>query len=330
WLAEDPANRAFFEELRTRWQETPDENGAYRSFLFDRESGASRLRHKLREERDREVTPVRNLSVSARSQRFTGWKIAASILLVIGVISAWAGMRFWTPPVTSYTTSNIEQRIITLPDGSTVRLNRNSTISFQKGLSGPARKVTLQGEAFFKVAHKADRPFIIHTGHAVIRDIGTSFNVKQQKDGRVVVAMKEGRATLRGQQASRKEAAMLTKNNVGILDKGHVTTTTQDNIQNYLGWMEGRLVFKSTSFAKVVRQLDHIYGIHSQLADSSLSALTLTAYTQDTSLSEVLDMIALSLEIKYQRKGQTVVWKKKRTARSSRSKKVTDTIVTED
>src|SRR5699024_11985271 len=51
WLQEDSANRAFFKDLQARWQEDPDPNGAYQRFLFDRESGASKLRHKIRKGR---------------------------------------------------------------------------------------------------------------------------------------------------------------------------------------------------------------------------------------------------------------------------------------
>lgn len=310
WLEEDPANRAFFEDLKVRWQEEPDQNGAYRSFLFDRESGVSRLRHKIRNEKENKESPVAPPPLTS-SNRFTGWKIAASILLVIGIISAWAGIHSWSPPIISYETSNVEQRIITLPDGSTVRVNKNSSISFRKGLKGATRKVTLQGEAFFEVKHDVDKPFIIHAGDAVIRDIGTSFNVKQGSNGKIVVAMKEGRATLRAQNTSSKDGSMLTKNHIGILDKGKVSTITQDNIQNYLSWIEGKLVFKDMRFDKVIRQLDHIYGIRSQLEDSSLVTLQLTAYTQNTSLDEVLDMIALSLEVDYRKKGNKVIWREK-------------------
>jgi len=328
WLKEDPANRTFFEDLKAQWEETPDRNGAYSSFLFDRESGVSRLRHKIRNEKEAQASPAAPPSLISHN-RVAGWKVAASILLVMGFIAAWAGMRFWSPPVTSYETSNMEQRIITLPDGSTVRMNKDSRISFREGLSGSTRTVTLSGEAFFQVKHE-DRPFIIHAGEAVIRDIGTSFNIKQGSSGRIVVAMKEGRATLRAKNSDRKNASMLTKNDVGILDKGQVAITKQENIQNYLSWIQGKLVFKNMPFDKVIRQLDHIFGIQSSLADSSLAALHLTAYTQNTSLDEVLDMIALSLNLTYQREGQQVVWREKENWSKIQQKKRTDTTVTKE
>ena len=329
WLEEDPANRAFFEDLETRWKKEPDDNTAYRSFLFDHESGISKLRYKIRE--DKENNKYRAASRRAtRFKRFTGWKVGASILLIIGVVSAWVGIQFWNPPVTSYKTLNMEQRIITLPDGTHVRLNNNSTLSFKKGLSGTTRKVTLKGEAFFQVKHNADKPFVIHTGNAVVRDIGTSFNVKQSSDGKIVVAMKEGEASLRDKNASSKDATILTKNHVGILSNGKASSFKQENIANYLSWVNGRIVFKEMRLDKVIRQLDNIYGIHSSLADSSLAALQLTAYTNKTSLDEVLGMIALSLDIDYRKEGQKVIWIEKKILSRKYPQNINDTTVTKD
>jgi ferric-dicitrate binding protein FerR (iron transport regulator) len=67
-------------------------------------------------------------------------------------------------------------------------------------------------------------------------------------------------------------------------------------------------VFKKTPFDEVTRQLENIYGIHCEMADSSLSALKLTAYIKNTSLHDVLHMIALSLDIHYRKKGDKIVW----------------------
>lgn len=326
WLKEDPSNRAFFEKLQTQWKEEPDKNTVHNRLLFDHESGISKLRFKIREEKENNAFQVAP-PPARKTNRFAGWAIAASVLLLIGIVSAWAGIQSWNPKVKTYETSNLEQRIITLPDRSTVRLNKNSAISFAGGLSESTRKLTLKGEAFFNVAHDAERPFIIYTGDAIVRDIGTSFNVKQQNDGKIVVAMKEGRATLRAKNSSSRNAAILTENNIGILDQGQVATITQPSIQNYLSWMNGRLVFKDMPLDKVIRQLDHIYGIRSSLEDSSLATLNLTAYTKNTSLDEVLDMIALSLEIEYRKEGREVTWRKK-SGDKSESNDITDTTVT--
>src|SRR5699024_7771159 len=111
---------------------------------------------------------------------------------------------------------------------------------------------------------------------------------------------------------------------------GQVATMKQKNIQNYLSWIQGRLVFKSTGFGEVIRQLDHIYGIHSSLADSSLAKLQLTAYTTNTSLNEVLDMIALSLDIDYRREDRQIIWMKEIPRAKIQQQNIIDPITTKD
>jgi ferric-dicitrate binding protein FerR (iron transport regulator) len=61
-----------------------------------------------------------------------------------------------------------------LPDGTKVSLNRGSKISYPSTFEGQTREITLQGEAFFDVAHDAQHPFIIHAQGADIKVLGTS------------------------------------------------------------------------------------------------------------------------------------------------------------
>lgn len=68
-----------------------------------------------------------------------------------------------------------------LEDGSTVILNGHGQISFQKGLKGNIRKVTLKGEAYFQVARDRDRPFIVISDDIQVKVLGTEFNVRQGK-----------------------------------------------------------------------------------------------------------------------------------------------------
>jgi ferric-dicitrate binding protein FerR (iron transport regulator) len=322
WLNEDSANQLFYEELETCWWEEPHEDAVNPAFLYDYERGLGKLRSKLKKERQQKR--MQSLQASAKRRRFFGWKVAASIVLLLAVASVLGVMFLWTPPVTSYATSAMEQRIIRLPDGSTVRLNKNSKITFPKQFAGSTRKITLWGEAFFQVNHNEAKPFIIHAGDAVIRDIGTSFNVKEEKDGKVIVAVKEGAASLRNSKTGNVQKTVLRKDQVGILNQGILATIKQVSVQNYMSWISGQIVFKKMPFDEVVRQLDNIYGIHCRVADSSLSTLKLTAYIKDTSLQDVLHMVALSLGIHYREQGDKVVWtSKKHEKRSKQIKKTT-------
>jgi transmembrane sensor len=77
-----------------------------------------------------------------------------------------------------YETAISQQRTVTLADGSAVQLNTHTRLEVQ--LSGKLRELhLLEGEALFTVAHDTTRPFEVHVGEAVVRAVGTQFNIRR-------------------------------------------------------------------------------------------------------------------------------------------------------
>ncbi|RZM30542.1 MAG: hypothetical protein EOO88_00140, partial [Pedobacter sp.] len=74
-----------------------------------------------------------------------------------------------------------------LPDGSTINLNKHSSLSYVGGFFNNTREVRLIGEAFFEVSADKSRPFIIHVNDVEVTVVGTAFNVKGNNDATVVV-----------------------------------------------------------------------------------------------------------------------------------------------
>jgi transmembrane sensor len=93
-----------------------------------------------------------------------------------------------------YATDIGERRSITLADGSTVDLNARSRIRVE--FSGAERRVELlDGQALFQVAKDKNRPFIVRSGDASIRAVGTQFDVYRKADGTTVTVL-EGRVAV--------------------------------------------------------------------------------------------------------------------------------------
>ena len=112
-------------------------------------------------------------------------------------------------------TANGQQREIKLSDGTVVRLNAGSTITYPKTFSDTLREVTLSGEAFFSVAKNPKCPFIIHTGEIITRVLGTSFNVRAYPENEdVQIAVVEGKVAVNKKQAvaSEEKGVCLTVN----------------------------------------------------------------------------------------------------------------------
>jgi transmembrane sensor len=114
---------------------------------------------------------------------------AVALAVVIGGAVWWQAHRY---PL--YATDIGERRSITLADGSTVDLNARSKLRIE--FSSAERRVELvDGQALFQVAKDKQRPFIVHSGDATVRAVGTQFDV-YRKDSGTTITVLEGRVAV--------------------------------------------------------------------------------------------------------------------------------------
>lgn len=165
-------------------------------------------------------TPVKALP--PRFSRYY-YLTAAAAVLVLGLVGWWyAGIgrqdrqRQGTSVAVAETIlerTNTDSRVlpIALPDGSSVWLYPNSRIRYASDLSGPERKVSLWGKAFFEVTPDPRRPFLVLAREMVTRVVGTSFTVDAFEDKATFrVTVKTGKVSVSAQHPSEVKAA--TKN----------------------------------------------------------------------------------------------------------------------
>ena len=130
--------------------------------------------------------------------------------------------------VVTYKNQGTAVREITLADGSVVSLYPASELAHGKKFNQATREVTLTGEAFFRVAKNADKPFFVRTRDITTKVLGTSFNIKaypSQKNS--TVSVKTGRVEVSNHNGTRAETVVLTPNqqivfvaSEGLLRKG--------------------------------------------------------------------------------------------------------------
>ena len=125
---------------------------------------------------------------------YSGWiQMAAAILILI--VGVWAGHYIYkrqTYQSTALVTLKTQNKVLTdtLPDGSIVHMNKNSSLSYTENFKA-RREIKLIGEAFFTVKHDESLPFTVHAANVNIRDVGTAFNVKS-KTGYVEIIVETG------------------------------------------------------------------------------------------------------------------------------------------
>ncbi|WP_069130058.1 FecR family protein [Rhodohalobacter halophilus] len=260
----------------------------------------------------------KRITVSKGSESFDRmkWMAFAAVLLLGFLISFFAysiqeNGEFKSVENTTlvYSTNTYEQRVLSLNDGSKIRLNSGASIEVPEYFSGDERRVKLTGEAFFQIQSNENKPFIVQAGETDIRVLGTEFSVKSNDQSNfVLVAVTEGAVSF-GIHNSVDGRIQLTKNRVGIFDKSRNEFIKEQHLaDNYLSWMHGRILFEKTNFEDAARQLSHIYDIPHVLLNDELKELRLTAELSGLTPEEVAQTIAYSLEIEVSIEDGVVYW----------------------
>lgn len=228
---------------------------------------------------------------------FLRWAAALLILVAVGYGLITFG---WTKEKI-YMTNYGEIETISLPDGSTVLLNANSQLSWDKNWRKTGlRKVVLQGEAFFEVTHlDQDQTFEVETAELKIKVLGTSFNVNSRRD-ETDVALKTGKIVL---DLKRPEANVIE---MEPGDRVDYTRKTNDLVVQRQGesndkaidWVNGVLNFEEVSVADMLKEVEDLYGKTFVVTDSSLLERQLYTSIPFADWSVVLQTIEIALGVK--------------------------------
>lgn len=301
WLAESDKNRADFESLAEAWDHFPTTTGMGSEY---KSQDWQRLRKRLGFEEK-----------AGWASKFFGRSLkpalaTAAVLLILLSITKWAGFYPFqkTPDIYSIVAQQEILKDIKLPDGSTVVLNRGSRLDLTDNLDGNKRQLELQGEAFFDVAHDQARPFIVSTSNGEVQVLGTRFNV-WARNNETRIILEQGRVKL-----TSTESGMSQVLNPGELSQIIADTSPTEpvkiNIDQRLGWMDGRLIFIKSTLNEVAEELERYYDVSISVTDISLLRQTLTATFDNQSLETVLESICITLNAEYERNAKSIIIKR--------------------
>lgn len=192
--------------------------------------------------------------------------------------------------------------IVQLSDGTEVHLNYGSRIKYPRNFIGKTRGVTLSGEGFFAVAHDPDHPFIVRTKLLDIKALGTMFNVlTYPENNKVETTLIEGKVVLETSDAEgmTKRIGSLTPGEHAnyIANTGEVTTT-KGNIEKYVAWKDGMMVFDNAEITEVAERLGRMYNVDISVSNEILD-YTYTVKFVDESLSQILDLLTRATPVQY-------------------------------
>jgi transmembrane sensor len=192
---------------------------------------------------------------------------------------------------------------VVLPDGTKVWLNSESTIKFPVPFQKECRNINLVGEAFFDVSKNPNQPFIVESGEIKVKVLGTRFNCKAYSiDPIIEVILEEGKIALNilGDAAD-KELAMKPGDRVLYEKKTNTAVLKNGNINKYIAWHTGKLVFDNTPMTEVAQLLSRWYGVDVLVEDAEIKNYRFTTTFENESLFQVIELLGLSspIRIKY-------------------------------
>lgn len=182
------------------------------------------------------------------------WALAAS--LVVAALGLGAYGSYYLHRYPTYTTEIGENRSITLADGSTVDLNARSRLRIEFS-RGQRNVELLEGQALFEVAHDASRPFIVRSGGAVVRAVGTQFDVYRSPGGTTVTVV-EGRVAV-GDTVVPSDAPGATLVSAGeqvTVTAQAITKPKHTDVAAATAWTQHRLIFDGTPLLEVVENFN--------------------------------------------------------------------------
>ena len=237
--------------------------------------------------------------------------IAASVALAL-VVSGWLfrdALLYQT-----VRTGFGETRSLTLPDGSAVTLNANSSVRFsrfgfgeQTLFSQSHRTVMLTGEADFSVRHLPNHQrFIVTTPKGLnVTVLGTQFTVFSRERATRVV-LRSGRVQLTTQQKNEPPLIMQPGDLVTLSPQGKLALTHTAHPEAVIAWKDHRFSFEQTPLREIADMLHENYGLTVTIETTQLANRTISGSFTAQNANEVLQLIAQLLQINYIRENNRV------------------------
>jgi transmembrane sensor len=235
-----------------------------------------------------------------------GLPAAAVVLLALGAAFLWRQLREGDAagPATEYATGIGETERIRLADGSTVQLGPLTRLAVAGDYGRARREMRLQGEAFITAVHDPERPFVVRTAGAEVRDLGTAFGVRADSAATEVVVT-EGAVAVRP-AAGGAETVVHAGGRARVDGAGRVTAGAAPDAAAQTAWTEGRLVFHDAPLAEVAAAFRRWYGLVLVIPDAALAARRVTATLPTGAPEQALQVLAATAGARTEQRGDTV------------------------
>ena len=275
YLREEPVGNDYDEIIRNIWHELSTD-------------------HQLSAEGSEALFQQISVRLPRRSRRsYAGWRVAAGLTGVL--------LGFWLLYYLLWMNGQVTQaagygqtRTVVFPDQSTVVLNGNSTVRYdRRWAENEPRSVWLEGEAYFSVQHLAnDQSFTVYTDNLAIEVLGTEFNV-QHRRGDTRVTLNSGAIKLNayGDIPAKVTDVMMQPGEQATLTRNRDFTLATVETEPVIAWKDHELIFDNVPLQEVAQTIEDLYGRPVIIENDSIRQLRLSGTLPNNDMNTLLGLL---------------------------------------
>lgn len=294
WIQESTENAKYFEDMQKIWQ------GSENISAFDA------IDVELDYKKFANKVGFQKHSLNTVSRSLLSLRKIAAVMIPFMAISVAIVLYQTTPGFGKWVAFSSSSEMIEneLPDNSTVAINANSKLAFQKSFNGQERLLKLKGEAYFKVAKNPLKPFVVNVGDAQVKVLGTEFNLEEnEKTGDVLLLVTEGKVLF----STANNELELVKGESAVCIDGFVSRKN-DISSNIMAWRTGEINFAKASLAEVMETiLDYFPEVEEIENNASASETTMTSKFNSPSLEDVMVELRIHFDKKFTLDGNKLI-----------------------
>lgn len=195
---------------------------------------------------------------------------------------------------------------VSMIDGTEVELNSDTEITFNNSISSKQRKVSVNGEAFFSVAHNKERPFLVKSSDLDITVLGTEFNVSNYKENNFTsTTLVKGSIKVSNPQG---ESEIIKPGSQARLyhNQNNIIIESVD-VQNIVAWTSGVLIFRNEKLEKLIPRLNRWFNMEFEFEGKDLLDYKFTGtLKKENDLNHFLQMLKYTNGVNYYIEGKKV------------------------
>mgnify|MGYP001796805260 CR=1 FL=1 len=191
-----------------------------------------------------------------------------------------------------------EKRTVTLPDGSTIRMNYETEIRVPLRFEGDERIVYLTGHAHFDIVRNPEKPFIIYTEDAKTQVLGTSFDINTHRVEETEIIVTSGKVAF-SERSKEDNRVTLILNDRAVLTADRRIITGEVDALSRTAWKDNRLVFDGKTLQEIIEVLEPWFDINISVKKPEILDTIFTIATDNPSLEIFMQQLSFAGEFEF-------------------------------